>query len=133
VGFLNPVSYAGNSTVTVWPVPPAMCDRDAVAETMRRGKEQLRLANALGFDWVSVSEHHYSPRIMTPSPMIYAGAITEVVKRAKIAVLGPLLPLSNPVRVAEELAMLDAVNEDDLRHWRKLSFSNNQRQSTRHR
>jgi len=111
VGFLNPVSYAGNSTATVWPVPPAMCDRDAVAETMRRGKEQLRLADTLGFDWVSVSEHHYSPRIMTPSPMIYAGAITEVVKRAKIAVLGPLLPLSNPVRVAEELAMLDAMSD----------------------
>jgi alkanesulfonate monooxygenase SsuD/methylene tetrahydromethanopterin reductase-like flavin-dependent oxidoreductase (luciferase family) len=77
---------------------------------MRRAKEQLRLADELGFDWVSVSEHHYSPRILAPSPMIYAGAMTEVVKRAKIAVLGPLLPLSNPVRVAEELAMLDAMS-----------------------
>ena len=85
VGFLNPVSYAGNPTATAWPVPPALCDREAVSETMRRAKEQLRLADELGFDWVSVSEHHYSPRIMTPSPMIYAGAITEVVKRAKIA------------------------------------------------
>jgi len=43
--------------------------------------------------------------------MIYAGAMTEVVKKAKIAVLGPLLPLSNPVRVAEELAMLDAMSD----------------------
>jgi len=111
VGFLNPVSYAGKAMTTAWPVPPAMCDRDAVSETMRRGKEQLRLADTLGFDWVSVSEHHYSPRIMTPSPMIYAGAITEVVKRARIAVLGPLLPLSNPIRVAEELAMLDAMSD----------------------
>jgi len=111
VGFLNPVSYAGNPMTTAWPVPPALCDREAVSETMRRAKEQLRLADDLGFDWVSVSEHHYSPRIMTPSPMIYAGAITEVVKRAKIAVLGPLLPLSNPVRVAEELAMLDAMSD----------------------
>ena len=110
VGFLNPVSYAG-APATTWPVPPERCDREAVTETMRRGKEQLRLADTLGFDWVSVSEHHYSPRIMTPSPMIYAGAITEVVQRAKIAVLGPLLPLSNPVRVAEELAMLDAMSD----------------------
>src|SRR6266849_10187308 len=111
VGFLNPVSYAGNPATTVWPVAPALCDREAVSATMRRAKEQLRLADELGFDWVSVSEHHYSPRIMTPSPMIYAGAITEVVKRAKIAVLGPLLQLSNPVRVAEELVMLDAMSD----------------------
>jgi alkanesulfonate monooxygenase SsuD/methylene tetrahydromethanopterin reductase-like flavin-dependent oxidoreductase (luciferase family) len=77
---------------------------------MQRAKEQLRLIDDLGFDWVSVSEHHYSPRILTPSPLLYAAAATEVVKRAKIAVLGPLLPLSNPVRVAEELAMLDAMS-----------------------
>jgi alkanesulfonate monooxygenase SsuD/methylene tetrahydromethanopterin reductase-like flavin-dependent oxidoreductase (luciferase family) len=43
--------------------------------------------------------------------MIFAGAITQRIKRAKIAVLGPLLPLSNPVRVAEELAMLDVMSE----------------------
>lgn len=110
VGFFNPVSYAGTPTTAAWPVPPALCDREAVNETMRRAKEQLRLADELGFDWISVSEHHYSPRILAPSPMIYAGAMTEVVKRAKIAVLGPLLPLSNPVRVAEELAMLDAMS-----------------------
>jgi alkanesulfonate monooxygenase SsuD/methylene tetrahydromethanopterin reductase-like flavin-dependent oxidoreductase (luciferase family) len=110
VGFFNPVSYAGTPTTTAWPVPPALCNREAVNETMRRAKEQLCLADELGFDWVSVSEHHYSPRILAPSPMIFAGAMTEVVKRAKIAVLGPLLPLSNPVRVAEEIAMLDAMS-----------------------
>jgi len=111
VGFLNPISYTGTPTTTSWPVPPELCDRTAASETMRRAREQLCLADTLGFDWVSVSEHHYSPRILAPSPMIYAGAMTEVVKKAKIAVLGPLLPLSNPVRVAEELAMLDAMSE----------------------
>ncbi len=111
VGFFNTLSYAGNPATTTWPTPPALCDREAISASMQRAKEQLCLADTLGFDWVSVSEHHYSPRILAPSPMIYAGAMTEVVKRAKIAVLGPLLPLSNPVRVAEELAMLDAMSE----------------------
>jgi alkanesulfonate monooxygenase SsuD/methylene tetrahydromethanopterin reductase-like flavin-dependent oxidoreductase (luciferase family) len=78
---------------------------------MRQAMDQTLLADELGFDWISVSEHHYSPRILTPSPMIFAGAITQRIKRAKIAVLGPLLPLSNPVRVAEELAMLDVMSE----------------------
>jgi alkanesulfonate monooxygenase SsuD/methylene tetrahydromethanopterin reductase-like flavin-dependent oxidoreductase (luciferase family) len=78
---------------------------------MRQAMDQTLLADELGFDWVSVSEHHYSPRILTPSPMIFAGAITQRIKRARIAVLGPLLPLSNPIRVAEELAMLDVMSE----------------------
>lgn len=111
VGFFNPVSYTGAPPTAAWPVPPVQCDREAASQTMQRAKEHLRLADELAFDWVSVSEHHYSPRIMTPSPMLYAAAATEVVKRAKIAVLGPLLPLSNPVRVAEELAMLDAMSD----------------------
>jgi hypothetical protein len=56
VGLLNPVSYAGNPTTIAWPVPPALCNRAAVSEAMRRAKEQLRLADELGFDWVSVDE-----------------------------------------------------------------------------
>ena len=46
---------------------------------------------------------------MTPNPMVVAGALTQIVKRAKIAVLGPTVPILNPVRVAEELAMLDTM------------------------
>jgi alkanesulfonate monooxygenase SsuD/methylene tetrahydromethanopterin reductase-like flavin-dependent oxidoreductase (luciferase family) len=42
--------------------------------------------------------------------MVMAGALTQVVKRAKIAVLGPTIPILNPVRVAEEFAMLDIMS-----------------------
>jgi alkanesulfonate monooxygenase SsuD/methylene tetrahydromethanopterin reductase-like flavin-dependent oxidoreductase (luciferase family) len=42
--------------------------------------------------------------------MVLAGALTQIVRRAKIAVLGPTLPILNPVRVAEELAMLDTMS-----------------------
>ena len=63
-----------------------------------------------GFDWVSVSEHHYSPRILTPSPIVSAAFLAaRICKRATIALLGPIVPHSNPVRVAEELAMLDTM------------------------
>src|SRR3546814_15409030 len=48
--------------------------------------------------------------MMTPNPAVMAAALTKRVKRAKIALLGPLVPLSNPVRLAEELAMLDAMS-----------------------
>ena len=42
--------------------------------------------------------------------MVMAGALSQLVRRAKIAVLGPTLPILNPVRVAEELAMLDTMS-----------------------
>jgi len=109
-GFFNTVGYAGPWTSNAWPAPPVGCDREAARLTMERAMDQVLLADELGFDWISVSEHHYSPRILTPSPMIFAAAITQKIKRAKIAILGPLLPLSNPVRVAEELAMLDVMS-----------------------
>jgi alkanesulfonate monooxygenase SsuD/methylene tetrahydromethanopterin reductase-like flavin-dependent oxidoreductase (luciferase family) len=110
-GFFNTVGYAGPWTGNAWPTAPELCDREAAAKTMRYAMDQALLAEELGFDWISVSEHHYSPRILTPSPMIFAAGVTQRIKRAKIAILGPLLPLSNPVRVAEELAMLDVMSE----------------------
>lgn len=109
--FFASVPYAGESATRDWPAPPVLCDRETGVRTMSRAMEQALLAEDLGFDWVSVSEHHYSPRILTPSPMIFAAALTQRLKRARIALLGPLLPLTNPIRVAEELAMLDAMSE----------------------
>ncbi|SRR5579875_637984 len=104
------VPYAAEVKNRDWPTPPALCDRATSAKTMNRAIEQALFAEELGFDWVSVSEHHYSPRILTPSPMIFAAGLTQRMKRARIALLGPLMPLSNPIRVAEELAMLDAMS-----------------------
>jgi alkanesulfonate monooxygenase SsuD/methylene tetrahydromethanopterin reductase-like flavin-dependent oxidoreductase (luciferase family) len=46
---------------------------------------------------------------LTPNPMVMAGALTQRVRRAKIALLGASIPILNPVRVAEELAMLDVL------------------------
>ena len=71
--------------------------------------ERVQFVEALGFDWVSVSEHHYSPRILTPSPVVSAAWLAARVDTIKIALLGPIVPVSNPIRVAEELAMLDTL------------------------
>ncbi len=108
--FFASVPYAAEVKTRDWPAPPVLCDRATGAKTMNRAMEQALFAEELGFDWVSCSEHHYSPRILTPSPMIFAAALTQRMKRARIALLGPLMPLSNPIRVAEELAMLDAMS-----------------------
>jgi alkanesulfonate monooxygenase SsuD/methylene tetrahydromethanopterin reductase-like flavin-dependent oxidoreductase (luciferase family) len=101
--------YIGDAPQGVWPVPNEYCDAEIAEQSMAVTMEQFRLADVFGFDWVTVAEHHFSSLSLTPNPMIFAGALSQVVKRAKIAVLGPSLPTLNPVRVAEEFAMLDAM------------------------
>ena len=97
-----------------WPVPSGAYDPAAGAEAYRAMLERLQYVEELGFDWVSVSEHHYSPRILTPSPILTAAFLAARARRITIALLGPIVPHSNPIRVAEELAMLDTLAQGRL-------------------
>jgi len=92
-----------------WPTRPALYRSEIGLQSLQAALAQAELADEVGFDWVSCSEHHYTPLLQTPNAAVFAGALSQVVKRAKIAVLGPSLPTLNPVRVAEEFAMLDAM------------------------
>jgi alkanesulfonate monooxygenase SsuD/methylene tetrahydromethanopterin reductase-like flavin-dependent oxidoreductase (luciferase family) len=92
------------------PVPPARCDPAIAGQSFDHFLDYAALADELGFDWVSVSEHHYSPLILAPSVAPLAGALTQIVKRARLALLGPLASINNPVRLAEEVAMLDQLS-----------------------
>src|ERR671913_605831 len=97
-----------------WPVASGVYDPEAGAKAYHGMIERLQIVEELGFDWVSVSEHHYSPRILTPSPIVSAAFIAARLKKITIALLGPIVPHSNPVRVAEELAMLDTMAQGRL-------------------
>src|SRR6202049_1742360 len=92
-----------------WPVPAGSYNPETGADAYRGMVERVRFVEELGFDWVSVSEHHYSPRILTPSPVVSAAYLAARVDKIKIAMLGPIVPVSNPIRVAEEVAMLDTM------------------------
>jgi alkanesulfonate monooxygenase SsuD/methylene tetrahydromethanopterin reductase-like flavin-dependent oxidoreductase (luciferase family) len=92
-----------------WPVPPGAYNPETGVEAYRGMVERVKFVERLGFDWISVSEHHYSPRILTPSPAVSAAWLAARVDTIKIAMLGPIVPTSNPIRVAEELAMLDTM------------------------
>jgi alkanesulfonate monooxygenase SsuD/methylene tetrahydromethanopterin reductase-like flavin-dependent oxidoreductase (luciferase family) len=91
----------------IWPVAPSYYDPQIAMQSYQEGIEECELAEELGFDWVSLSEHHYSGNRTTPNPAVMAAAVAERCKRARIALLGQLLPLNNPVRAAEEIGMLD--------------------------
>ena len=58
-----------------------------------------------------LNEHHQNIYGLMPSPNIIAAALTQRTKRGKIVVLGNLLPLYlNPLRIAEEYAMIDSMS-----------------------
>ena len=77
--------------------------------------DQMEFADQLGFDGVCLNEHHQTAYGMMPIPGVLAGALARSVKRAKIAVLGRALPLTNnPLTIAEEYAMLDNLTRGRL-------------------
>src|SRR6185436_13132422 len=90
-------------------LPPDCYDSEMGTAALRGMDERVRFVEQMGFDWMSLSEHHYSPRILTPSPVVSATWLAAHVERIKIAMLGPIVPVSNPIRIAEELAMLDTL------------------------
>jgi alkanesulfonate monooxygenase SsuD/methylene tetrahydromethanopterin reductase-like flavin-dependent oxidoreductase (luciferase family) len=103
------VPYAGPTDRGVWPIPTQSYSTEAAERSMQFSLEQFELADQVGFDWVTVAEHHFAPMSLTPNPMIMAGALTQRVRNARIALLGANIPILNPVRVAEEFAMLDTL------------------------
>jgi alkanesulfonate monooxygenase SsuD/methylene tetrahydromethanopterin reductase-like flavin-dependent oxidoreductase (luciferase family) len=112
--FLCGVHYEGHVAHQGWPAPPELYDSEIGQRTFDHFLEYAALADQLGFDWISISEHHYSPHILTPSLAAIGGALSQVVKKARIASLGPLVPVNNPVRLAEEIAMLDVLTHGRL-------------------
>lgn len=103
--------YDGPASHSVWPAPGDTYTAEWAERSMQTTLERFQLADEVGFDWVTVAEHHFAPFSMTPNPMVMAAALTNVVKRAKVAILGPDIPILDPVRVAEEIAMVDTLTQ----------------------
>jgi alkanesulfonate monooxygenase SsuD/methylene tetrahydromethanopterin reductase-like flavin-dependent oxidoreductase (luciferase family) len=77
--------------------------------------DELERADQLGFDGIVVNEHHQTMYGLMPSPNIIVGALARRTENANILVLGNQIALRrNPIRVAEELAMLDHLTDGRL-------------------
>ncbi|MDX2357695.1 LLM class flavin-dependent oxidoreductase [Dietzia sp. PP-33] len=75
----------------------------------RAALEMARYAEETGQDAVNLSEHHGSEDGYLPSPLIAASAVAAVTERIQIAVWALVAPLYDPVRLAEDIAVLDHV------------------------
>lgn len=68
---------------------------------------QIERAEALGWDKVWISEHHFTEDAYTPSVLTLASAIAARTERIRIGTAALLLPLHDPVQVAEDAATID--------------------------
>ena len=76
--------------------------------------ERLRLVEAYdkaGFYGYHVAEHHATPLGVAPSPGIWMAAIAQRTTRLRFGPLVYLLPLYHPIKLLEEICMLDQISK----------------------
>src|SRR5471032_964065 len=79
--------------------------------------ERLRFAeaaDAAGIYSLHVAEHHATPLNMVPVPGVYLGAVARATSRMRLGPLVYLLPLYSPLRLIEEICMLDHLSHGRL-------------------
>ena len=72
--------------------------------------DQYAWADENGFDGIMSNEHHASYWCMKPAVNIDAAVIAKVTRNTKIAILGNVIAINDPIRMAEEIAMLDCIS-----------------------
>ena len=69
---------------------------------------ELALSDELAFDYGFCVEHHFNPNeSWMPSPSIYCAAAAVRTRRLRIGTMGNVVPLYDPLRIAEDAAVLD--------------------------
>ena len=80
-------------------------------------EERLRLleaADSAGFLGYHLAEHHFTPLGMAPSPALFLSAAAQRTQHIRLGPLGYLLPMYNPLRLIEEVCMLDQLSNGRL-------------------
>jgi natural product biosynthesis luciferase-like monooxygenase protein len=74
--------------------------------------EQIDAAESLGFDSFWVTEHHFRHfGGMMPSPTVILAAASQRTQRMRLGAAVSILPMHNPLRIAEEFAMVDQLSD----------------------
>ena len=94
-----------------YPLPGSHFEPKVAAQTYAEHFALWNEMEDLGFDGVGLNEHHTTPHGLMVSPNMAAVAAARTTKKLKFLMLGNLLPLHNPLRIAEELAMADCISE----------------------
>jgi luciferase family oxidoreductase group 1 len=104
------------------------------AEALTGSVERAVHAEMLGYDRFWVAEHHAVPGIASGSPPVLLAAIGARTSTLRIGSGGVMLPHHQPLVVAEQFRMLDALHPErvDLGLGRSLGFTAPVRRALRH-
>jgi alkanesulfonate monooxygenase SsuD/methylene tetrahydromethanopterin reductase-like flavin-dependent oxidoreductase (luciferase family) len=93
-----------------WPLPKRHFNPEVAVRTYAEHLRAWEELDRLGFDGVGFNEHHTSPYGLMNSPNLLAASAAQRTKNLKLHIYANLLPLHDPLRLAEELAMLDCLS-----------------------
>jgi alkanesulfonate monooxygenase SsuD/methylene tetrahydromethanopterin reductase-like flavin-dependent oxidoreductase (luciferase family) len=95
-------------------LPNSHCDPVVAADLFHRYHDEWMLADELGLD-IMVNEHHATATCMSASANVTLGILARTTKRARLLALGiPLANRPDPLRIAEELSMVDVISRGRL-------------------
>ncbi len=83
-------------------------------EFFRRETQIAIEAEAMGFDFAAMVEHHFTDYAACPDPLQALSYVAAKTKTIKLMPAAVILPWNNPLRVVEKAAMLDALSEGRL-------------------
>lgn len=96
---------------TEFQCPPGTTEATAFEQSMA----QVVAAEAMGYDAVWLAELHFQKdRSVLSSPLVVAGALATATRKIKIGIAVQVLPLSNPIRIAEDAATVDNLTRGRL-------------------
>jgi alkanesulfonate monooxygenase SsuD/methylene tetrahydromethanopterin reductase-like flavin-dependent oxidoreductase (luciferase family) len=96
-------------------LPNSLFDPQIASDLYNRYHEEYQVADEAGFDGIMINEHHTAPFCMQASINITGAVLAKITKRVKILMLGAPLPVvDNPLRLSEELAMIDCISRGRL-------------------
>ena len=91
--------------------PNTYFEPNTATDLFKRYFDECGYVDDMGFDGIMVNEHHNTPSCMNASCNLSAAVLARTTKQAKILLLGNILPIhDNPVRLAEEIAMIDVIS-----------------------
>jgi len=80
-------------------------------ESFREGFELVEAADTWGLDGVWLGEMHFNPaRSVLGAPIVVASSIATRTQRLRVGMAVQVLPLNNPLRIAEEAATVDQIS-----------------------
>ena len=89
---------------------PEAYDPACARATFESMIEDTKEAEALGFDGLVTTEHHFDGWTMVPSPNVYLAAVARETERIRLGHSVQVLSVHNPWRLAEEAGMVDLLS-----------------------